>query len=135
MIDKRIEFDEAYIDKENETVTFYFIAPREMLINFFISCPNAVSMEISVEFPIDYIEGSYGKCSVSPTILEDDEYSDIDWRDVDLPEDEIEELIDLAARELVPRFLRIAEEQAAKNLLDTLDSISKTNAEAKKATK
>lgn len=96
MIDKRIEFDEKYIDKENETVTYYFTAPKEMMVIFGIACPDAVSVEISVEFPLNCIEGRYGECSVAPTILEDGVYSDVDWQDIYLPCEYVDELIDLA---------------------------------------
>lgn len=96
MIDKRIKFDENYEDIENGTITLYFIAPKEMLSKFNIpEPPNTVSMEISVEFPIDHIEPRYGDCCISPTVDINGVLEDIDWRDIDLPYDEIEELISL----------------------------------------
>lgn len=95
MLDKRIEFDERYDDEEYGTTTFYFTAPKEMLNGKY---PEAECMEISIEFPIDHIEPAYASVEFSPTmyIEEEESYVDYDWYDVDLPYDEIEELINLA---------------------------------------
>jgi hypothetical protein len=94
MIDKRIEFDEAWNKDDNETV-LYFKAPKEMLWSDY---PEAVSMEISLEFPTDRAEAEYVVVSVSPTMYveEEDYYEDYDWRDIDMPWVEINELIELA---------------------------------------
>ena len=62
--------------------------------------PNAVSMEISIEFPTEHLESNYASVCVSPTrhIVEKDVdlYEDYDWNDIDLPCDEVDELISLA---------------------------------------
>ena len=94
MIDKRIMFDEAWNNQDGETV-LYFTAPKEMLWGDY---PEAVSMEISLEFPTDSAEPEYVDVSISPTryIKEDDNYEDYDWRDISLPYVEINELIELA---------------------------------------
>lgn len=94
MIDKRIVFDEGWNRDDNETM-LYFTAPKEMLIGGY---PEAISMEISLEFPTDCAKAEYVTVSVSPTVyVEDgDYYEDYDWRDIDMPKEEIEELIELA---------------------------------------
>jgi hypothetical protein len=103
MLDSRIKFDERYDSEEYETTTLYFIAPKEMLKNMMIKeYPEAISMEISIEFPMGHIEPRYADVCISPTmhIVEDgiDCYEEYDWYDIDLPYDEIEELIRLAER-------------------------------------
>lgn len=95
MIDKRIEFDERYDDEEEGTTTLYFTAPKEMLDGDY---PEAVSMEISVELPTDDMEARYASVEFSPTryVEEDDGYEDYDWYDVEMSNEDIEALIDLA---------------------------------------
>ena len=94
MIDKRIVFDEGWNKEDNETM-LYFTAPKEMLIGNY---PEAVSMEISLEFPTDHAEAEYVDVCVSPTryVEEDDSYEDYDWYDVVMPKEEVNELIELA---------------------------------------
>ena len=98
MIDRRIKFDERYDSDDYGTTTLYFIAPKEMLKKFIPTndYPEAVSMEISVEFPTDYIEPAQAYVCVSPTREVDGGTEEYDWYDIDLPYDEIEELIKLA---------------------------------------
>ena len=62
--------------------------------------PEAVSMEISIEFPMGHIEPRYADVCISPTRYDEetDSYEDYDWYDIDLPYDEIEELIRLSER-------------------------------------
>ena len=94
MINRRIKYDEAYIDDEEETVTFYYVAPKEFLLGDY---PEAVSAEISVEFPTNHIEARYADVSISPIKVESDGgLSYYDWYDISLPYEEIEELISLA---------------------------------------
>lgn len=101
MIDKRIKFDERYDDEDYRTTTLYFIAPKEMLKTFIPTndYPEAIAMEISIEFPTNHIEANYGDVCVSPTREVDGGTEDYDWYDVDLPYDEIEELIKIATKE------------------------------------
>lgn len=96
MIDKRIEFDEAWNKEDNETVLF-FIAPKEMLYGDY---PEAVSAEISIEFPTDLAEAEYATVEISPTryVEEDDGYEDYDWCELILPDEEINALIEMARK-------------------------------------
>ena len=95
MLDKRIIFDESFISEEDDTITFYFIAPKDL---FYRADPEAEHMEISVECPRGCVEARYAYVEVSPTkyFEEEDSYVDYDWQDLDLPYDEIEALIKLA---------------------------------------
>lgn len=98
MIDKRIKFDERFDDRDCGTTTLYFIAPKEMLKKFIPvnDYPEAVSMEISIEFPANHIQANYADVCVSPTREIEGGTEEYDWYDIDLPYDEIEELINLA---------------------------------------
>ena len=60
--------------------------------------PEAISMEISIEFPTEHIEANYADVCVSPTREDENGTEDYDWYDVDIPYDEIEELIKLAEK-------------------------------------
>lgn len=94
MLDKRIKFDESYINKEYDSITLYFIAPKEL----FNIDEEAESVEISVECPKEHISANYASVEYSPTKynVEEECYIDYDWREVDLPYEEIEALIKLA---------------------------------------
>ena len=94
MIDSRIELDEWYYCESYNTVTFYFTAPKELLKPYgeFL---DAVSMEISIECPRDSINSESASVMYSPT---DDTGSDYDWFYVDMPEDQIKELIEMALK-------------------------------------
>ncbi|MEE1084975.1 MAG: hypothetical protein UH850_14710 [Paludibacteraceae bacterium] len=96
MIDKRIEFDEAWNKDDGETV-LYFTAPKELILGDY---PEAVSMEISVEFPTDHAEAEYANVECSPTryVGEDDGYEDYDWCELSLSNEDINELIELARK-------------------------------------
>ena len=100
MLDKRIKFDERYDSEEYGTATLYFVAPKEMLKKFIPTndYPEAISMEISIEFPTEHIEANYADICVSPTREYENGTEDYDWYDVDIPYDEIEELIKLAEK-------------------------------------
>lgn len=95
MIDKRIKFENSYINEEYDTITLYFEAPKEMLDGKY---PEAESMEISIECPKEYIDARYASVMFSPTryVEEFESYTDYDWFDVDMSYEEIEELIKLA---------------------------------------
>ena len=98
MLDKRIKFEERFDNDTYNTTTLYFIAPKEMLKTMMVKdYPEAISMEISIEFPIDCIEARYADVCVSPTNEEGEDY---DWYDIDLPYNEIEALIELAKKNL-----------------------------------
>ena len=95
MLDKRIKFHESYIEKEYNTITFYFTAPKDLFDNI---DPEAESVEISIECPKEYISSAYSSVEYSPTKYDEEteSYYDYDWRDIDLPYDEIEAFIKLA---------------------------------------
>lgn len=95
MLDKRIKFDESYISKEHDSITLYFIAPKDL---FDPIDKEAESVEISVECPREYISANYASVEYSPTKYDVKEecYIYYDWREVDLPYEEIEALIKLA---------------------------------------
>lgn len=94
LLEHRIEFEEKYESADYGTTTLYFKAPKELFNGLRIgNFPDAVSMEISVEFPSNHIEAAYADVCVSPTNAEG---SDYDWTDIDLPYEEINALIDLA---------------------------------------
>lgn len=95
---ENIKFDERYDNECNEETTLYFIAPKEMLDNFFPKgkYPDAVSMEIAIEVPTNNIEARNAGVSVSPTRKIEDGYEDYDWTDVDMPYEEIETLLVIA---------------------------------------
>lgn len=125
MLDKRIKFDEKYIDEKNATITFYFIAPKDILGDKY---PEAEHAEISVECPVEYLGAREASVMLSPTkyIKEEDAYLDYDWFDFTLPYEEVEELIDLAKRSLVGVF--VEDGQVRVGCLDT--SIVLTDEEA-----
>ena len=97
MLDKNIKFDESYINKEYDSITLYFIAPKELFNPIDID-EETESVEISVECPREYISANYASVEYSPTKynVEEECYIDYDWRVVDLPYEEIEALIKLA---------------------------------------
>lgn len=85
----RIKFEEKYTDEE--TTTFYFIAPKEILNDY---SDEDVSATISIEVSNNNIEARYAGVSVSHTREVDGELEDYDWRDIELPYDEIELLLE-----------------------------------------
>lgn len=98
MLDNRIKFDERYDDTESELTTLYFIASKEMLAELGFDYPDAVSMEISLEFPLGTLVAERADACISPT---DEDGTDYDWNDVDLPYNDVVELILLAEKEEV----------------------------------
>ena len=89
MIDNRITFDERHVSDVYGTTTLYFIAPKELLNNKY---PEAESTEISIEFPTNNQDPEYASVMFSPT--KDGE--DYDWYDVNLPHEDIEQLMALS---------------------------------------
>lgn len=91
-IDKRVRFDEKYIDEDNKTTTLYFLAEKSLLEELFPGkYPESESMEISLKFPTESPAADNVDISVSPT--KDGE--DYDWTDIELPHEEIKELLKL----------------------------------------
>lgn len=95
-IDK-VKFEERFINDELETVTLYFIAPKEWLGDLF---PEAVHATISVEYPIAHPEASYASVMISPTKEDaDGGFEDYEWCDLTALPEEIEALMILAEKE------------------------------------
>lgn len=95
MLDKRIKFDESYISEDHGTITLYFTGPKELLTEYYSDAEYA---EISIECPKEYIDAKYSYVEISPVMYDEKskEYIYYDWRDIELPYEEIEELIKLA---------------------------------------
>ncbi len=95
----KVEFDERterYTDDEYGTTTLYFIAPKEWLGDLY---PEAVSAEISVEYPSSFPEAIYTSVMMSPTRTDTGDYfEDYDWFDIVLLPSEVEQLMNLAAK-------------------------------------
>lgn len=95
-IDK-VKFEERFINDELETVTLYFIVPKEWLGDLF---PEAVHATISVEYPIAHPEASYASVMISPTKEDaDGGFEDYEWCDLTALPEEIEALMILAEKE------------------------------------
>ena len=91
---KNLEFDERYDSEEHGTTTLYFTAPKEYLKDFLyegLEFPEAVSMELSLEYPQNDPSDVY--IQVSPTNEEGEDY---DWFDVVLSDQDIQRLFDIA---------------------------------------
>ncbi len=115
----KVMFEEQYKSNEHETVTLYFFAPKEWLGG---SYPNAISAEISVEYPVTHPEAIYATVMMSPTrVTENDSVEDYDWYDIVLLPTEIEQLMDLATKalreEVITRVL--AEKEKAQKSCQT----------------
>ena len=88
MLDRRIKFREKVVNKEYDTTTFYFTAPKDLYPH---NVPEADSLMLSVEFPTNQPEARHAILEYSPVV-----YGGLEgWTDIDLPYDEIEALIDL----------------------------------------
>lgn len=93
---KNIKFDERFDEEDSNITTLYFVAPKEKLNKYFNSvCNEAISMEISLEFPLGNIDPSLAFVSVSPTRECEGGLEEYDWLDVDIPLEEVEELIEI----------------------------------------
>lgn len=92
----KVKFEEKYESKEYQTMTLYFVAPKEWLGDQF---PEAVHSEISVEYPISQPEAIYATVLMSPIKVDTDGNSeDYDWFDIVLLPSEIESLMNLASK-------------------------------------
>ena len=91
MLDKRIKFVEKYVDEDYDydTTTLYFNVPKDLFPEKY---PEADYIKLSIEFPSSYPEPNHSTVEFSPV-----ENGDCcDWRDIVLPYEEIEALIQLA---------------------------------------
>ena len=97
-IDK-IKFEEKYINEEYNTITLYFIAPKEWTADQYPN-NNVVGSEISVEYPTDFADAMYANVQISPTemFLDQDGFYDFDWCDIQLSNSDIGALIELAEK-------------------------------------
>lgn len=96
---EQIKLDEKFCSKDWGSTTLYFTAPKEMLKEFVENeiFPEAVSMEISIEFPNCNAPEKYATVQVSPTNVEGEDY---DWYEISLPDDDILNLIALAEKSI-----------------------------------
>ena len=86
---KDIVFEEAVENSEYETITLYFIAPKECIQRYSDNYKDAESTEISLEFPLGHIEPRNAQVEFSPT--KDGE--DYEWHDVNMPYEIIDQLL------------------------------------------
>jgi len=95
---KGIKYDERFDDEYSNTTTLYFTTPKEYLKKLFPNeeFPEAVGMEISIELPIGKYEAEYATVCVSPMMESGNATECYDWRDIYLPYEEIETILDLA---------------------------------------
>lgn len=90
----RVEFEERYDNEEYNTSTLYFSAPRDWLDGDY---PEAVSAEISLEYPLGFVPEAHDvTVMMSPTREDEDGCEDYDWYDIDLSYSDIEALLSLA---------------------------------------
>lgn len=87
----KILYATTYVDKEEETQTFYFTAPKEMLNGKY---PEADRMTISIEVPFYHPEARYASVQCSPTV----NGQSYDWRDINWPYEDVEALLALAEK-------------------------------------
>lgn len=88
--------DDVFEDEYNESVTYYFRTDKKVLEDFGCEIPDGtVWAEISVEVPKNNREAECAIVCISPTVLEGDMYSDVDWTNVDLPNAEIKYLLEI----------------------------------------
>lgn len=91
---KKVTLEEQYKSDAHETMTLYFIAPKEWLSDLY---PDIVHTEISVEYPLNCPEASAATVMVSPTRdLGDKNYEVYDWNDLELSLSDIEVLLGMA---------------------------------------
>ncbi len=92
-----IQFDDVMECEDSNTITYYFKAPKEMLLDDY---PDALYATISIEVPIDCQEARYASVCISPTReFEDDGIEcteDYDWCDYDMWIGDVERLLDIA---------------------------------------
>lgn len=93
-----VAFTESFVDKEYDTTTYYFKAPKELLEK---RSSEVECLEISVEFPTEQAEARYASVQLSAT----DSKMGRDWFDVDMPYEKIEKLMNMAEKELAKKEL------------------------------
>lgn len=102
LIGHNIAFDESYISAEDETVTYYFTADKSLIESLYPGkYPEAAASEVSMELPISCYEANMASIMVSPTLDCDGSATDYDWNSIDIPYEEVEELLALAKEPVV----------------------------------
>ena len=89
---KGIRYEEAYMDTEFDILTLYFTAPKEFM-GISKKYPDAVSTEISIEFPGNHVEPAFATAMISPTRGEGCGLYDYEWSDIDFPYEMIDKMI------------------------------------------
>lgn len=92
---EKAELEEIYVSEEYGTTTLYFDASKELLKHLSEDYPEAVSSEISIEFPTGRQEASACIVMISPT---NDMGEDYDWCDFPLSSQFIEILFLIAKK-------------------------------------
>ena len=91
-----IKYDETFKNEDYQTLTHYFIVPKE---TFNVDDEDVIHLEISVEVPINNQTARYADIMWAKTIEVDGGTEDIDWTDIHLPYDEVEDLLKIANEE------------------------------------
>ena len=99
-LDKRVRFDEKYNWEEEFSVVYYFTADKTLLDELVgkDKYPDADGMTLSVELPNNIWAYEAAIISISPYKKTDEETSDYDWEEIDLPEEEFIPLMCLTSR-------------------------------------
>lgn len=94
------KFDERYDNTVANLTTLYFTAPIDTFVRLFPNTSvdaNDICMEVCVEFPLGNADPELAEVSISPVCVDEDGTKECyDWQDVELPYDEVKELIQLA---------------------------------------
>lgn len=107
IIDKRVQFEEISVSQEDKTIIGFFTIDKSLLEEMYPNqYPEAISGKLSVEIPIEQsmcMSTNYNAiCSISPVEYNtnNNEYDCYNWFDVYLPQNEVEELINIIKEEL-----------------------------------
>lgn len=93
-----VRFEETVNNKEWNTVTLYFTAPKEWTCDKY---PESVGTTISVEVHSPITAGYFPECMISPVRKkgereEEEIYEDYDWTELELISEEIIQLLSMA---------------------------------------
>lgn len=96
-----IQFEESYVNEEYNTITLYFIAPK----NYVNESTGIVQTAISVELPLNHLEPRYASVEMSPTReTEEGGLEDYGWFDISLPYEDIDRLITLWEKHICNKY-------------------------------
>lgn len=105
---KDIRFDERFYSEEEHEWTYYFIAPAKVILEAFpekYKPEEVVSSEIRISFSRKkkYIPDMgallYSRVSISPTSEGEDGFTDYDWSDIIIPDEQELRLLDMGMRD------------------------------------